>query len=100
MPEETIPQSRSKSIDLIRGAVMILMVIDHVRVYAGIPSGGPTPGVFFTRWVTHFCAPAFFFLAGTSTFFYSRRRTDLYRHLFVRAGGLWFAISVDLRRKT
>jgi len=53
--------SRVSSIDLIRGVVMILMAIDHVRVYSGVPAGGPTPGVFFTRWVTHFCAPAFAF---------------------------------------
>jgi uncharacterized membrane protein len=61
--------SRIAYIDLIRGAVMILMAIDHVRVYSGLPAGGPTPGIFFTRWVTHFCAPAFIFLAGTSSFF-------------------------------
>ena len=54
-------KSRMASIDLIRGAAMILMAIDHVRVYSGIPPGGPTPAVFFTRWITHFCAPAFIF---------------------------------------
>jgi uncharacterized membrane protein len=50
--------SRIASIDIIRGAVMILMAIDHVRVYSTLPAGGPTPGIFFTRWITHFCAPA------------------------------------------
>lgn len=59
---------RVASIDLIRGAGMILMAIDHVRVFSGLPAGGPTPGIFFTRWITHFCAPAFIFLAGTSCF--------------------------------
>ena len=54
------------SLDIVRGAVMVLMAIDHVRVYSGVPAGGPTAGVFFTRWVTHFCAPAFVFLAGTA----------------------------------
>ena len=49
--------ARFVSIDLIRGAVMVLMAIDHVRVYSGLPAGGPTPGIFFTRWITHFCAP-------------------------------------------
>lgn len=57
---------RLGSVDLLRGAAMILMAIDHVRVYSGLPAGGPTPGIFFTRWVTHFCAPIFVFLAGTS----------------------------------
>jgi uncharacterized membrane protein len=63
---ETRP--RLTSVDAVRGVVMLLMALDHVRVYAGIPAGGPTAGVFLTRWVTHFCAPAFFFLAGTSAF--------------------------------
>ncbi len=69
--------SRVASVDLIRGAVMILMAIDHVRVYSGVPAGGPTPGVFFTRWITHFCAPAFIFLAGTSIFFYGRKHSGV-----------------------
>ena len=65
--------TRVRSIDIIRGAVMVLMAIDHVRVFSGVPAGGPSPGVFFTRWVTHFCAPAFIFLAGTSAFLYGYR---------------------------
>jgi len=55
---------------------MVLMAIDHVRVFSGIPAGGPTPGIFFTRWVTHFCAPAFVFLAGTSAFLYGLKIGD------------------------
>jgi uncharacterized membrane protein len=88
----TGPQSgaRIASIDLIRGAVMLLMAIDHVRVFSGVPAGGPTPGVFFTRWITHFCAPAFIFLAGTSAFFYGRKHTDLSRFLLVR--GAWLVV--------
>src|SRR5213082_4259047 len=83
-------QSRIPSIDLIRGAVMVLMAIDHIRVYSGLPAGGPTAGIFFTRWVTHFVAPGFIFLAGTSAFFYGRRHTDLSRFLFVR--GVWLVL--------
>jgi uncharacterized membrane protein len=83
-------QSRIASIDLIRGAVMVLMAIDHVRVYSGLPAGGPTAGIFFTRWVTHFVAPAFIFLAGTSAFFYGRKHSDLSRFLFVR--GVWLVL--------
>jgi uncharacterized membrane protein len=84
------PSRRVVSIDVIRGAVMVLMAIDHVRVYAGVPAGGPVPSVFFTRWITHFCAPAFVFLAGTSAFFYGRRHADLSRFLFVR--GAWLVV--------
>src|SRR6516164_2995512 len=68
--------SRIASIDVIRGAVMVLMAIDHVRVYSGQPAGGPTPGIFFTRWITHFVAPAFLFLAGTGAFLYGQRVRD------------------------
>src|SRR6516225_4932410 len=83
-------ESRISSIDLIRGAVMIVMAIDHVRVYSGLPAGGPTPGIFFTRWVTHFCAPAFVFLAGTSAFFYARKHADTSSFLLIR--GLWLVV--------
>jgi uncharacterized membrane protein len=65
-------RQRLASIDIVRGAVMVLMAIDHVRVYSGVPAGGASAGIFFTRWVTHFCAPAFVFLAGTSAFLYGR----------------------------
>ena len=83
--------ARVASIDVIRGLVMVLMAIDHVRVFSGLPAGGPTPGIFFTRWVTHFCAPAFVFLAGTSAFLYGQRvqdRNALSRFLVLRGAGL------------
>src|SRR6185369_6328410 len=77
---------RIEAIDIVRGAVMVLMAIDHVRVYSGLPAGGASPGIFFTRWITHFCAPAFVFLAGTSAFLSGRRRTpgQLSRYLLTR----------------
>jgi len=81
---------RITSIDIARGAVMVLMAIDHVRVYSGVSAGGPSPGVFFTRWITHFCAPAFIFLAGTSAFFYGRKHRDLSRFLLTR--GAWLVL--------
>ena len=81
---------RVSSIDIVRGAVMVLMAIDHVRVFAGVPAGGTTAGLFFTRWVTHFCAPAFIFLAGTSAFLYGRRNPNLSRFLLTR--GIWLVI--------
>jgi len=91
------PPARVASVDLIRGAVMILMAIDHVRVYSGLPAGGPAPGIFFTRWVTHFCAPAFLFLAGTSAFFRGRSHTDLSRFLLTRGAWLVFLELTYLR---
>jgi uncharacterized membrane protein len=94
MPPSTqaapVPGARIASIDLVRGAVMVLMAIDHARVYSGLPAGGPTAGIFFTRWVTHFCAPAFVFLAGTSAFFYGRGHADLQRRLVIR--GAWLVL--------
>jgi uncharacterized membrane protein len=67
---------RIHSIDVARGVAMVLMAIDHVRVYAGVPPGGPRPGVFFTRWITNFVAPAFAFFAGTSAYLLGRRMGD------------------------
>src|SRR4051812_37106094 len=66
------PRQRIASLDIVRGAVMVLMAIDHVRVFSGLPAGGPTPGIFFTRWVTHFVAPAFLFLAGTAAYLHGQ----------------------------
>src|SRR5213078_5106373 len=75
-----MPQSqvggRIVSLDIVRGVIMILMAIDHVRVYSGVPAGGPTPGVFFTRWITHFVAPGFVFLAGTSAYLHGLKLAD------------------------
>jgi uncharacterized membrane protein len=81
---------RVASVDILRGAVMVLMAIDHVRVFSGQPAGGPTPGIFFTRWITHFCAPAFVFLAGASAFYYGRSHRDLARFLVTR--GAWLVL--------
>jgi uncharacterized membrane protein len=92
MPPETSTNiaSRVASIDIIRGAVMVLMAIDHVRVFSGVPAGSADPAIFFTRWITHFCAPAFIFLAGTSAFLYGQKHEGLSRFLFTR--GLWLIL--------
>ena len=75
-PSAPAHASRIESIDIVRGAVMLLMAVDHVRVYSGLPAGGPAAGIFITRWITHFCAPAFVVLAGTSAFLYGRTRSS------------------------
>src|SRR5215467_7628408 len=85
--------ARVAAIDVVRGAVMVLMAIDHVRVYSGLPAGGPTAGIFLTRWITHFVAPAFIFLAGTSAFLHGRKLPNtsaLARFLLTR--GLWLVL--------
>jgi uncharacterized membrane protein len=62
---------RLESVDLLRGIVMILMALDHTRDFLGITGVNPTDPaqttipLFFTRWITHFCAPVFFLLTGT-----------------------------------
>src|SRR6266481_4770129 len=87
------PTQRIASVDILRGLVMVLMAIDHVRVFSGLPAGGPTPGIFFTRWVTHFCAPWFIFLAGASIFLREDKLRDkaaMARYLAIRGVVLVF----------
>lgn len=84
--------ARIRSIDLARGLVMVLMAIDHVRVYSGLPAGGPDVGIFFTRWITHFCAPAFVFFAGTSAFLYGRTRSTRQLASFLATRGAWLIV--------
>lgn len=93
--------TRIRSLDIARGIVMILMAIDHVRVYSGVPAGGPTPGVFFTRWVTHFAAPAFVFLAGTGAFLHGAKLGDrraLGKYLAIR-GALLILLELTVLRE-
>ena len=86
---------RLESIDVVRGVIMILMALDHTRDFFGNSSINPvdpattTIPLFFTRWITHFCAPTFFLLTGTGAFLARRRKstTELSRFLFTR--GLW-----------
>lgn len=96
-----VTKGRIQSIDLVRGAVMILMAIDHVReflssaAYAFRPEdlARTTAPVFLTRWITHFCAPVFLFAAGLGAFLWARRGRssgELSRFLWTR--GLWLVV--------
>jgi uncharacterized membrane protein len=91
---------RIRSIDVVRGIIMVLMAIDHVRVYSGLPAGDTTPALFFTRWVTHFCAPGFALLAGTSAYLHGVKLGNLgalSRFLVVR-GALLVLLELTLLR--
>ncbi len=91
----TTRTERLSSIDLLRGIVMVVMALDHCRDYFGNAIVNPmnvettTPLLFFTRWVTHFCAPVFVFLAGTSIYLMRARRQPRELAVFLVTRGLW-----------
>jgi uncharacterized membrane protein len=98
-PQGAPARARLDSIDLLRGAVMILMALDHSRDFFTSTKPNPTdlasttPILFATRWVTHFCAPVFSFLAGTAAFLSASRgkpKRSLAWFLFTR--GLWLIV--------
>src|SRR5215468_5654738 len=85
---------RNQAIDWLRGAVMILMALDHSRMFLGpaVDLRTAAPALYFTRWITHFCAPVFVLLAGTAAYLHGQRLGStraLSRYLFTR--GLWLA---------
>jgi uncharacterized membrane protein len=87
---------RISSIDMVRGMVMVIMAIDHVRDYVMFsasqdPMADPNISValFFTRWITHYCAPVFVFLAGTSAGLMSTRKSPAELGAFLLKRGLW-----------
>jgi len=91
--------SRILSVDVLRGFAMVFMALDHARDYfSGMPFppedlSHTWPALFFARWITHFCAPIFFFLAGTGAFLWASRaksRGELSRFLYTR--GLWLVV--------
>ena len=101
-----VVRGRVDSVDLLRGAVMILMALDHTRDYLGDAAASPTnlasasTALFLTRWVTHFCAPVFFLLTGTGAALALRHRSraELSRFLWTR--GLWLIVLEETVLRT
>lgn len=91
---------RIHSIDILRGLVMIIMALDHVRDFLHTDAmiadptnlATTTPVLFFTRWITHFCAPVFVFLSGISAHIAGRRKTKQELSLFLVKRGAWLIL--------
>jgi uncharacterized membrane protein len=95
------PRARVDSVDLLRGLVMVIMLLDHTRGFVHRDAlffdptnlDRTTPALFLTRWITHFCAPVFVFLAGTGAYLQLSRgktKAELSRFLWTR--GLWLMV--------
>jgi uncharacterized membrane protein len=88
---------RITSIDILRGIIMIIMALDHTRDFFHVAAmtadplapATTTPAIFFTRWVTHFCAPTFVFLSGLSASLASQKKKSGDASLFLFKRGLW-----------
>ena len=97
MNSVSLPKQRIASIDLLRGLIMIIMALDHVRDYFHYSAFQFDPldltktsaPIFFTRWITHFCAPIFMMLAGTSAFLTGQRKSKKELSWFLFTRGLW-----------
>lgn len=92
---------RNSSIDVMRGLVMVIMALDHVRdlLHTSSLSQSPTdlttttPALFFTRWVTYLCAPTFVFLSGTSAFLSMNAKQNLAdTRRFLASRGIWLMV--------
>jgi uncharacterized membrane protein len=96
-PSLTAKSKRIESIDILRGIAMVIMALDHTRDYVHLTANiddplnfaTTTPFLYFTRWITHFCAPTFVFLSGTSIYLQSLRKTKKELSGFLIKRGLW-----------
>ncbi len=92
---------RLGSIDLLRGTVMIIMALDHTRNYfhndaflfSPTDLDQTSATLFFTRWITHYCAPVFVFLAGISAYLYGVKRNRKELSFFLLTRGVWLIIA-------
>jgi uncharacterized membrane protein len=99
-PLAAVKSRRIESIDLLRGTIMIIMALDHVRdyfhaysyVYDPTDLQHTTAPIFLTRWITHFCAPVFMLLAGVSACLYGLKNGRKALSFFLFTRGLWLVI--------
>lgn len=88
-------RARIESIDLLRGLIIIVMALDHVRDFFGDAAANPTDlttttaALFFSRWITHFCAPVFFLLTGASAYLRLAQTSKPALARFLITRGLW-----------
>jgi uncharacterized membrane protein len=95
-----ITKARISSIDIMRGIVMVIMALDHSRdffhlgavSYSATDLQTTTPALFFTRWITHYCAPTFVFLAGTSIYINAKKKPKNEMTYFLVSRGLWLIL--------
>jgi uncharacterized membrane protein len=100
-PTALLRNYRLNSIDLLRGLVMVIMALDHARdlLHVGalttdaLDLQTTTPLLFFTRWITHFCAPVFVFLSGTSIYLQGLRKSKRELSVFLFKRGLWLIVA-------
>ena len=99
-PKLSATTHRFSSIDILRGAIMLIMALDHVRHFIHQPAmadeptnlATTTPVLFFTRWITHFCAPVFIFLSGISACISGQKKTRQELSIFLMKRGLWLLL--------
>jgi len=93
-----VARARVESIDLLRGIIIVIMALDHVHDFFGALDASPTnlatttAPLFFTRWITHFCAPVFFLLTGTGAYLALQRMTKAGLSRFLITRGLWLIV--------
>lgn len=96
-----LTKTRIESIDIVRGLVMVIMALDHTRDFFHptawtddpLNLATTTPALYFTRWITHFCAPIFVLLSGTSIYLQSLRKSKAELSSFLLKRGLWLVVA-------
>ncbi|HEX6890327.1 MAG TPA: heparan-alpha-glucosaminide N-acetyltransferase domain-containing protein, partial [Chryseolinea sp.] len=95
-----VAKARISSIDTVRGFVMVIMALDHVRDYFHIEAFNFNPtdmertsvALFFTRWITHICAPTFVLLSGVSARLGLEKKSKKELSIHLLSRGLWLIL--------